>query len=328
MNDFSEINKLITDSNKIIITTHIKPDGDAIGSEIGFALFLKKLGKDVKIINEDQTPNNLTFIERLFPVEIYNEQLHNEVFRYSDLIIVLDLSSSERIPNVSLQFKNTKAKIICIDHHTYPEKFFNFAILNERAAATAELIFELISKIDYSKIDSEIATALYTGILTDTGSFRFNSTTEKIHKIISELLILGASPSNIYNEVFEQESLNKIHLTALALKSMQLYLNGKVSIFEITRKDFLSTNTDQRDVENIINYGLTIKGTKTTILLTEFDGFIKVGFRSKDSIPVNLLAKEFGGGGHLSASSAKILNANLVDIKKLILEKLNKYIKD
>ncbi len=313
-------------AKKIAITTHIKPDGDAIGSEIGLGIFLKSLGIEVRIINDNPATENYNFLLKSFETEVYNKTSHSNFLQSCDAIAVLDANRLERFPSLIDDIKKSNAKIICIDHHTEPEMFYSISLIDEMSASTGELIFEIVSEIDKTKITKEIATALYTAIMTDTGSFRFGSTSDKTHKITSELISIGAVPNEIYQNIYEQESIEKMQLISRALSSIEIAHEGKLSTMELLKKDFSETKTNEQDVENIINFGLTLKKVILTILFTELDGRIKIGFRSKGSMPVNLFAKEFGGGGHLNAASATVLNGKIDEVKQTVLERVSFYL--
>jgi len=209
---------------------------------------------------------------------------------------------------------------VLIDHHIEPQDFCNVCILDFDASSTGEIIWRILKKLDI-KIDSNIASALYTAIMTDTGSFRFERTNSEIHRIVAELIDCGANPTEIYEKVYNQNSLNIVKLLGLALASLELFYDGKLSVMTITDEMFRNTQTNDDDIEGFVEKTLMIKGVLAGILITEVarKKEIRISIRSKGDINVRELAYRFGGGGHLNASGVRIYGSDFQTTRKMII---------
>lgn len=323
----SQCLEVLTWTKNIVITTHQNPDGDAIGSSLGLYHFAKKLGINAKIINNSPTPTNLAFLPLADQIHVYNSELDDEFIDSADAIFILDLNSSKRLQNMEDKIINSSAKKILIDHHQNPSIISDIAIINTDACSTCELIYQII-KLSGEFITEEIATSLYTGIMTDTGSFRFSRTNAEVFRIASELVDCGANPVYIAENVFNSSGFNRTVLLGKALGSMKLYYNGKLSVMTVTAEDFLQTLALEEDTEGFVQHTLTISGVVMGILFIELpsSNTIKISIRSKGNIRANSLAMEFNGGGHLNAAATRINNISLEDTRTLLIEKAEIYL--
>ncbi len=325
--EFHEFNMLVSAKQTFVITTHINPDGDAIGSETALALFLSGRGKTVTIINQSPTPDNLTFLSSgIYPVECYDAARHAALIRGVDCIIVVDTNAPGRFFALADDVAANTGTKICIDHHLEPEPFADMYIIDAEAPATGELLYELFTAIDASAVTTPIAKALYTCIMTDTGSFRFPKTDAQTHMITADLLRRGADPSEIYQAVYDSSPVNRLHLLGRALDSIRSIEDGAVAWMTLRQTDFDETKTVGADTDNLINYTLSIAGVRIGLMFTEFDGVVKVSFRSKGDIWINKLAKEFGGNGHKHAAGARITGRGLVEIVDKVTDRARAYI--
>lgn len=328
MVNFQKLKNIILSNNSFLITTHVNPDADAIGSEIAFYQLLKTLGKKSFVINHSETPYNLKFLDSDNVIRQFNLDDHSDLFNKVDVLVALDFNRIDRTVSMKKKFEQSKAIKICIDHHQDSEKFVDYEFIDTDYAATGDIIFSLISETKIVPITKEIAEPIYAAIMTDTGSFRFERTTAKLHLKVARLLEAGVNPTEIYDKIYDQSKFSKIKLLGRALESIQIVANGKIAYMIITQKDFEELNAIESDTENFVNYNLSIENVLLGILFIELKNGFKVSFRSKGNIPVNKLAAEFGGGGHTNASGARFFEKKMNDeIIKLILSKAESYVK-
>ncbi len=327
MIDFELLKKIILEHNSFLLTTHVNPDADAIGSEVAFYFILKELGKEVHIVNHSDTPYNLEFLDRDRKIEKFEAEKHSSLFNKVDVLVALDFNRSNRMVKMRDSFENSTKLKICIDHHQDPENFANYFFNDEQYSATGHIIFNLIEKTNIVKLNYQTAYPIYAAIMTDTGSFRFNRTTPEIHMIAAKLLLQGVKPDEVYDRLYDQSKFSKIKLLGKTLHSLQLYGDkNQIGYMKITRDDFTVTEAVESDTENFVNFSLSVEGVKIGLLFIELEEGFKVSFRSKGKIPVNKLAAEFGGGGHINAAGARIFDYNLMDLLPQILKKTEKYL--
>lgn len=322
----SDIIKTIKNSKNIIIISHSNPDGDAIGSMLGLFNYINSKGIKVKNLLVDPVPANLKFLKGSELIEKYTPEKHNTFLKKSDLIILVDLNDITRVRELEKQVIESPAYKIVIDHHPYPKDFANLYYVNPDASSTGELIYNILKSDSDFKIDKAVSEALYSAIVTDTGSFRFSNTTSKVHKIIAELIDYGADPYELYDRIYNQSLPNIIKLLGLALSNLKMFFNGKVCIMQISESDFRKTNTSFRDTEFFVERTLSIQGVLIGILLTEVKerNEIKISLRSKREISVSNVASALGGGGHMNASGANIKNMSLAEALDMVVRQLTK----
>lgn len=325
--EIKNINDLLTSHHKFVLTTHINPDGDAIGSEMAMAGYLRHLGKEVLIINNSATPNNYQFLDKNKEIIVYEEEKHYDLVASADLYLILDISDWDRLRKIGKIIQNSSVPKICIDHHHINYQFVDIDVIYEQASSTGELIFDFLDKVGYP-IQDHVARSLYTCILTDTGSFRFSNTTSKTHLMASRLLDVGVNAREIYNLVYEQNSRNKMQLMGEALCAINYECNGRLAWFILTREMFQKCETSHWDTEGFAEIPRSIDGVEVSLMFTEIDDSkVKVSLRSKGNIVIHQIAEKFGGGGHQYAAGAMV-NKNLrdtipqvlVELKNLILK--------
>ena len=327
MIDFEKLKSIILNNSSFLITTHVNPDADAIGSEVAFYYLLKKLNKKAFIVNHSLTPYNMEFFNDGNIIQHYNESIHKNIFNEVDVIVALDFNRADRTVRMEKAFRESSKLKICIDHHQDPENFADHLFIDAKSCATGQIIFEFVKSTKIIELDLKIAEAIYAAIMTDTGSFRFERTTSEVHKIVAELLEIGVNPEKVYDQLYDQSKFSKIKLLGRALNSITLDADGKLGYMSITQKDFDELNAIESDTENFVNYNLSIENVILGILFIELKNGFKVSFRSKGEIPVNLLAKEFGGGGHINASGARFFTNNMQEMIPVILSKAKSYLK-
>jgi len=326
MKDIPALKDFLQTPKKIVITTHANPDADALGSSLGLYLFLKELGHEVTPIVPNSYPDFLDWMPGNSEVVNFenNPQKSESIIANADLLFCLDFSGYGRIKGMRESAEKFAGKVALVDHHLNPEIRPEFNFWNDRAAATAELIFELIEGYSGKEvIQKDIAECLYAGIMTDTGSFKHPSTTSKIHRIVADLIDLGADVNKVSRLIYDTNSLNRLqflgHALAEKLKVDQL---ARVAYFVIQEEDFKQFKLKQGDTEGLVNYALSIKGIVVAAIIIQRADEIKLSFRSVGDFSVNKFAEEyFNGGGHKNASggaSDLSLEGTVEKFKKLI----------
>jgi phosphoesterase RecJ-like protein len=327
MNDFNLLKKIVEENNSFLLSTHVNPDADALGSVLSLAYILKNLSKDVRIVNHSSTPYNLKFLDEAGIIEKYDARLHDDIFNKSDVCMLLDLNQANRIVSMEKAFRDFKGIKVCIDHHQNNENIFDYSFGGAEYNATCEILYDFITETKIAKLDYSIAYQLYAGIMTDTGSFRFERTSPRLHKIAAELLETGVNPTDIYDKIYNQFKFGRVKLLGEALSNIKLDSTGKIAYMTVTLDSLERNNSSEADVDGFVNYCLTIQDVQIGIFFYELKDGIKVSFRSKGKIPVNKLAGEFNGGGHINASGSRLDNIPLDDVIDKIITAAKRYIK-
>lgn len=314
MNNFSEIKDRILKSKKIIVTSHVNPDGDAIGAGLSLTVALKKLGKDVRFILQDDYPQNVSFLKKIHLVEKYNDQ---EVYDY-DLLICVDSATLDRVGEVKKLAQNSF--VINLDHHISNPFYGNLNYVEE-ISSTSELIYNFFKESEI-EIDLDMAEALYTGLVNDTGNFEHNNVTEKTFKMAAELKAIGVENSKIVREFFKTKSFAAIKLLGKALYEMKFIEDKKLVYYFMSKEDLNNYNGKKEDTEGIVESLISYQEAEISLFLREDKpGQIKGSMRSKHDVDVNKIAGFFNGGGHKKAAGfTSDLPAE--DIIKIVLSKL------
>lgn len=302
----------ISSPQKVVITTHHKPDADALGSCLGMANFLLKLGHEVTVVTPSDYPSFLHWMkgnEEVLNFEDPKEQpLAIEKVKEAGIIICLDFSCPKRMHGLLPYVDKSKAYKVNVDHHQDPKDFADFRYWSTSAAATCELVYELIVNIGCKHmIDKDIADCLYAGIMTDTGGFRHPNTTKNVHLITAELIDIGADNTKISRLIYDTNSINRLKFIGFAITRRLVILQDlKTAYFKISKKDLKKFDSQTGDTEGLVNYALSLDGIHVAALFTEREDGIKISFRSTDDVAVNKFAAEyFDGGGHKNASGGK-----------------------
>lgn len=305
-------------SQSILLVSHANPDGDAIGALLATGLALKALRKKVHMYNESAIPAVYRFLQS---VQLIDQKVDN-IDDY-DTVVVLDCGALERVGKIALQISKARM-VINIDHHVTNTRFGHIHMIDPNACATAEIVYRIIKQLNIN-ISSHMAAAIYTGILTDTGSFRFSSTNQQAFAICTEMIGCGANPYEIAQHVYGHYSLGRIKLLNLALDSLEISPSGKLSIMSLTQDMMDITRTQEEDIDGIINYARRIEDVKVAALIHEVAGNGRerrqyhVSLRSDGNVNVALIAAQFGGGGHANAAGFSV-EATLSDLKDKIIE--------
>ncbi len=329
MNDitssFDSFKAIVAASKRFILTTHINPDGDGIGSELALALSLEKLGKEAVIVNHSALPDFYEFLNTDKRIIRFDAARDSRLVQDADAIVIVDTNHPDRLASLKDPVLASHGRKIIIDHHLDPHPFADLLIIDDAAAATGEIVFRLLEHLK-AGITARMASALYVAILTDSGSFRFPKTDGDLHRITASLIDLGADPVEIYGKVYEQSPVNRLRLLGSVLSGIELFHDGKVAVLTISQEDFAATGTAETDVERFIPFALEIKGVQIALMITELNGIVKISFRSRGDIWINKLAQEFGGNGHKNAAGARINHGNLSAVKKSLVEKSLHYL--
>lgn len=318
------ISEKIEKSDNIIITSHISPDGDAIGSMLGLYYFIKKqYNKKAKMFINGGINNNLKFLEGCEEIHRYDESIMEEIMG-ADLLFILDLNDLSRLKEAGDAIEMSNAYKIMIDHHMEPHNFADLQFVDVEATSTGELIWVIIDAIG-GKFDKRISNALYTAIMTDTGSFRFERTTGGTHYIVSKLIENGADPVKCYDEIYNQKTVQAMKLLGMSLANMDLYKDGRISIMSLRKEDFDKADAIEDDTEGFVSNTLSVKGVEVGVIITEREkGELRISFRSKGNYSVRETAAKFGGGGHKFAAGARALNQDFDVVKSNIVNELEK----
>jgi phosphoesterase RecJ-like protein len=305
--DWNAIGDAFREARRFLITTHVNPDGDGLGAELGLWAYLKSRGKDVRIVNPDPLPPRYAFLEELGHYESYTPAEHEAVIADRDIVVVLDISKWERLDGLGERLSRSDARTVCIDHHPFEANgMADLYAVDLKAAATGQLVYEMIRAWNH-EVDPVMATGFYVSILTDTGSFRFSNSDARAHRVAAELISLGLDPNDLYEKVYGNSSLARIRLLGEALSTLRVELEGNVILLVLSREMMDRHGALASDTEGFVDIARTVQGSEGVGLLMErADGKIKTSLRSKGRISVNRIATRFGGGGHELASGATL----------------------
>lgn len=293
---------------RVVIVTHHKPDADALGSSLGLAGYLKKKGHFVQVITPSDYPEFLHWMPGNEAVLAFDKSREAQIARHieeAEIIFCLDFSALNRIEELTELVKKSPAKKVLIDHHLEPEDFAEFNQWDARAASTAGLVFNLIAELDdVQKIDAAIAECLYAGIMTDTGGFRHSNTRHEEFLIASELVRLGANPTKVSKLIYDTNSLERLRLMGFVLgEKLKVLPEYHTAYMTLSAEELKKFGSQTGDTEGFVNYGLSIKGVRLSVMIYERKDSIKLSFRSLGNFNVNELARKyFDGGGHKNAS--------------------------
>jgi len=318
--------ELIRTNDRFVLTTHINPDGDGIGSEIGLYSYLKQLGKTVHILNVSNTPQIYKFLENGVKIEKFSPAKHGFIIENSQVLIALDIGDYSRMGSLVDAISTVDLLTISVDHHPKMHERFDYYFTDTTVSSTAEMVFALFEDELSVKLNKNVAEALYVGIMTDTGRFSYDSTSSRTHKVAAGLLSYGVEPYSIFNKVYEQNRFSKIQLLKDFLANVQLMQGKQVAYSYLTRKMFKDAEASREDTNGFIDLLRTVEGVEITVCFTEIGrNSTRVNFRSRGKYFVNTLAAKFDGGGHPNAAGATVehplkqaIPLVLLEIEKLI----------
>ncbi|MGD9647276.1 MAG: bifunctional oligoribonuclease/PAP phosphatase NrnA [Pirellulales bacterium] len=297
---------VIRASRRVVLTSHVRPDCDALGSELGMAGILESLGKEVVISNPHQTPPNLAFIDPERRIRTIGVSITPADLAGFDLLMVLDTSAWAQLGGMGEVMRELSLKKIVLDHHVSADDLGAEEFKNTKAEATGRLVVEAAHALGAS-LTPAIARPLFAALTTDTGWMRFSSTTAETFRVAAELVDAGAVPSEIYNALYEQETLSRLRLRGRILERATTELAGRLVHTACLLEDFDATGALPSDTEDVINATLTVRGTEVAVILVEQrSGDFKISFRSRCAVDCSQLAEHFGGGGHKAAAGATV----------------------
>ncbi|MGM0880832.1 MAG: DHH family phosphoesterase [Bacillota bacterium] len=292
----------IRSAESFLVVSHVQPDGDAISSTVVVGWLLQKLGKSAVLINEDELPSRLSYLYQFDSIINYKFAPPEQIY---DAIIAIDCADFRRIGEVSGSFAR-EAKLLNIDHHPTNNGFGAVNVIRAEAAATVEILFDLIERAGIS-LDLDCATAIYTGLLTDTGGFRYSNTSPRVMEIASRLLAVGVSGNELADHLLEKMTMAKLKLLQIALNRLEFTDNLEIGWVYIGKDDLRDTGAVSEDLEGIVNYALNVDGVEVGILFKETeDGAVKASLRSAGKANVAAIAQSFGGGGHVRAAGCRL----------------------
>ncbi len=298
---FSEIAKVLDESESIACFVHKSPDGDALGSALAIYNFYGNK-KSVSIYSPTLYPEVYSFLPGIDRVVVYND--FSTDVRGADVALFLDCGDIGRVPGFDFSLFG---RVVNVDHHESNGNFGSYNLVDPDAPSTSTLVYEVLKRSKAGVIDTDVAICLYTGLYTDTGGFRYSNTNEYAFKVAGELVSYGIDPSKIAFEVYENYPFRRMKLLALALGTLELFMDGKVSVITVYRDFFDKAGATPEDTEDFVNYARAIKGVEVGIFIRErLTGGVKVSFRSKSYFNVADVARIFGGGGHHHAAGCEL----------------------
>ncbi len=330
MQNIEDFKAFFSEQRKVVILTHFKPDADALGSSLGLAGYLKKKRHEVQVITPSDYPDFLTWMPGNDDVLIFHKDraaVSERLITNADAVFCLDFSSLKRINELGDMVGRSGARKILIDHHLDPDRFADFEQWDGTAASTAELVFKLIREAgDENEIDANIANCLYAGLMTDTGGFRHSNTSYQVFTTAAALVARGADPFAVSKLIYDSNNLERLRLTGFVLwEKLKVLPEYRTAYITLSGEELKKFSSQTGDTEGLVNYGLSIKGIKLSVLISDRRENIKLSFRSLGDFSVNDLARRhFDGGGHKNAAGGQT-NLSLEETLKKFLDLLPLY---
>jgi len=306
--DIKKTRTLLQSSENIVITCHKGPDGDAIGSSLALYLYLKKQGKKATVIVPDDFPFFLKWLPSSEHIILYddNKEAANTIINNADLIFTLDFNALHRTGEMQEILSSVSAKFIMIDHHQQPDDYAEVTYSDTTICSTCQMVYHFIDALkDINTIDTDIANCIYTGIMTDTGSFRFRSTTSTTHRVIANLIDIGIDNAKIHQNVYDSNSYNRLQLLGKSLTNLKVIPELNTAYISLSADEQNEFKAKKGDTEGVVNYALSLQGIKLAAIFKEDQntGLIKISLRSKGDFSVNEFSRtHFNGGGHTNAA--------------------------
>lgn len=323
--DWNAFSALLAPCQRIVLTSHVRPDADAIGSEIGLCAFLEQLGKTVHIVNPSATPRKLSFLDPTGRIHHFTSSADESILLQADAHIVVDTSAWGQLADIGKVFKKSNAVKIVIDHHLSCDDLGATVFKDVAAEASGTLIYRLGRALG-SHISPETATALFAAIATDTGWFRFSSTTSETYQIASELMLCGARPFALHEQLYENYSLGRLKLISRLMGRAEVECDGRLAHTYVQLSDYGETQSEPADTEDLVNDCLGINGVMAAAIFVEqANHSIKVSFRSRSAVDVSRIAEQFKGGGHRQAAGA-VLPGPIAEARSIVVKAMTQAI--
>jgi phosphoesterase RecJ-like protein len=321
------VKKLLDAPKKIVVVGHKNPDGDAIGSCLGLYFFLKKLGHQTNVIMPNDFPDFLKWMPGCETIIIYEKEIEksNLLISEAEIIFTLDFNSLNRIGDLQQPLENSSADFVMIDHHQQPDPYALVTYSDVSMSSTSEMVYNFIEVLDgLPLLDAQIATNLYTGIMTDTGSFRYSSTSPATHRTIAHLIESGANNAKIHQNIYDTNSPDRMRLLGVALQNLTLIPEFKTAFITLSQKELDDNNFKKGDTEGFVNYALSVEGIVFALIFIENkqEGIVKISLRSNGNFSVNEFARtHYNGGGHTNAAggrSSLSLNDTVIELISIL----------
>ena len=295
------LQKIIDQNQTFLLTSHCRADCDALGSELAMAELLEQLGKKVRIVNGDEVPRHISFLDPEGRIETIGNGVTAADLKDLDVLMVLDTSAWVQLGPMAEVVKQFSGTRVVVDHHVSQDDMVATVFKDSTAEATGRLVLELCNAMN-AVVTPSIALQLFTAIATDTGWFRFASVTEKTFQALAQLVSAGANPPQIFASLYERHTLPRLKLRARILENIEPRCGGKLMITQVYQQDFSETGAEPADTEDVINTLLTVEGSQVAVLFVELNRITKVSLRSRTEFDVRAVAEQFGGGGHKAAA--------------------------
>tara|TARA_B100000497_G_scaffold7898_2_gene8178 strand:+ start:755 stop:1774 length:1020 start_codon:yes stop_codon:yes gene_type:complete len=311
--DISIINKLLSTPKKIVVIGHKNPDGDAIGSSLGLCNFLKQKGHQLQVVMPNDFPEFLKWIPEASTIINYEQNFEDTktAIEQAKIIFTLDFNALNRTGNLETELERATADFILIDHHQQPDDYAIVTYSDVAMCSTSEMIFHFMEKLKgIQLLNKKIATQLYVGIMTDTGSFRFSATTATTHRVIANLIEAGAENDSIHQNVYDTNSPDRLKLLGTALNNMVILPQFRTAYITISQNELNNNNFKKGDTEGFVNYALSMSGVIFAIIFIENkkEDIVKISLRSKGDFSVNEFSRNhYNGGGHTNAAGGRSL---------------------
>jgi phosphoesterase RecJ-like protein len=306
-----QVEALLTTPKKVVIVGHKNPDGDAIGSCMGLYFFLNSLGHEAQVVMPNDFPTFLKWMPGNETISIYEKETKKcqQLFDAADVVFTLDFNALNRVGDLQEVLEKCSAQFVMIDHHQAPSEYAVATYSDVTMSSTCEMVYHFMDALgSVELLSEEIATNLYTGIMTDTGSFRFSSTSPTTLRVLASLMEAGANGTEIHNNIYDTNTPDRLKLLGVALKKMTIISEYNTAFISLTQKELDDHNFKKGDTEGFVNYSLSVLGIKFAVIFIENkqDSIVKISFRSKGTFSVNEFARaHYSGGGHTNAAGGK-----------------------
>lgn len=311
--------EIVRAHQRFLLVSHIRPDCDALGSELGMAGVLEAIGKAVRIVNGQATPPNLAFIDPQKKIGVIGQTVQPAELADVEVLIILDTSAWAQLGPMSDFIRGFQGKKLIVDHHMSEDDIGAEPFKNTQAEATGRLVVEAAEALGVT-LTPEMATPIFAALATDTGWFRFASASAGTYLVAAKLIEAGANPAAIYAALYEQDTLGRMKLRGRILSRIESDLAGRLAHTYVLKDDFQETGSVPSDTEDMVNFCLAIKGTEVAVILVEQPGGgFKISFRSRSAVDCSKLAEKYGGGGHKAAAGA-FLDGPLSQVQPLVLD--------
>ena len=311
---------------RLLLTTHINPDGDGLGSEVATALWLREMGKTVHVLNDSPVPHAFEFLARHLPLENFDPALAEKRFDEADALIVLDTSNRQRIGRLADVAARHVITIAIVDHHkTHTRGFGSINVIEPEASSTGEIVYDLMREAG-ATITPDVAEALYVALMTDTGSFRYSNTSEHAHHMAADLVRRGVDPQRLHTMVHTHASAGRLRFFGEALSALELHSDGRIVVLEVAPEQFAKHGLVGADTEGLVDLPRTIAGVEAVALFSEVEpGKVKVSLRSTGRVAIDSVVARLGGGGHAHAAGV-LLRCSRADARARVLPELERLV--